>query len=69
MEQSVCTGDRRTGCWKMLEPSRELGSRNTERLAGNCFAEGLGKEALRLRGGKLARVKRSLQSGLGLQAE
>lgn len=49
--KSACTGDRRTGkhiarsgCWKTVKPSRKLGSSNMERLAGNCFAEGLGKE-------------------------
>lgn len=33
------------GCWKILKPSRELGSKTRGRLAGNCFAESLGKEA------------------------
>ena len=47
------TGGRRTGkliarsrCWKTLKPSKELGSSNTERLAGDCFAEALGEETL-----------------------
>lgn len=66
--RTVCTYWRsRTGnhvarsrCWKTLKPSRELGSSNMERLAGNWFAEGLDKEAWRLGVGTLSRVKRNL---------
>lgn len=50
----------RSGCWKLLKPSKELGSSKVERLAGNCFAEGLGGETLRLGVGTLSRVKRNL---------
>lgn len=42
----------------MLKPSRELGSNNMERLGGNCFAEGMDKETLRL--GTLSRIEINL---------